>query len=30
MVVYWTGLLNYARYVMLFYYKNMIEGQGVL
>ena len=28
MVVYWTGLYNYACYMMLLSYKNMVEGQG--
>ena len=28
MVLYWTGLWNYEHYMMLFFYKNMIEGQG--
>ena len=28
MVVYRPGLKNYARYMMLLSYKNMVEGQG--
>ena len=28
MVVYWTGIWNYARYMTLLSYKIIVEGQG--